>query len=138
MHYEYILDYLDEKKFQKIERSLKKYNMLAYKKLILDYYPSLKKGKFIGNLIESNEEHDKYELKLPTDLIFQKVHGDIKLFYKVNKNEKIIILENIEPSEILITGHKCELITYKGKSIFAKEKNKNDLSFDLLDFMSKK
>ena len=35
----FILDYLDENNFKKLERSLKKYNMVAYKKLMFDYYP---------------------------------------------------------------------------------------------------
>ena len=29
----YVVEYLNENEFKKIERSLKKYNMLAYKKL---------------------------------------------------------------------------------------------------------
>ena len=32
----YIIDYLNENEFRKKERSVKKYNMLAYKKLIFD------------------------------------------------------------------------------------------------------
>ena len=35
----YLLDYLDENNFKKLERSLKKYNMMAYKKLMFDFYP---------------------------------------------------------------------------------------------------
>ena len=33
----YVLDYIDENDFKKRERSLKIYNMLAYKKLIFEY-----------------------------------------------------------------------------------------------------
>ena len=36
----FILDYINENEFRKLERALKKYNMLAYKKLNFDYYPS--------------------------------------------------------------------------------------------------
>ena len=39
----YIFDYVNENEFKKLERSLKKYNMLAYKKLYFEYYPELKK-----------------------------------------------------------------------------------------------
>ena len=38
----FILDYLDENNFKKLERSLKKYNMVAYKKLMFDFYPKLR------------------------------------------------------------------------------------------------
>ena len=37
----YIFEYLDENDFRKKERSVRKYNMLAYKKLTFDYYPKL-------------------------------------------------------------------------------------------------
>ena len=33
----FILDYINENEFRKLERSLKKYNMLAYKKLNFEY-----------------------------------------------------------------------------------------------------
>ena len=34
----YIIDYINENEFKKLERALKKYNMLAYKKLNFEYY----------------------------------------------------------------------------------------------------
>ena len=40
----YIFEYLNENEFRKLERSVKKYNMLAYKKLIFDW--SFDKNKF--------------------------------------------------------------------------------------------
>ena len=33
----YIIDYINENEFKKKERSVKKYNMLAYKKLLFEY-----------------------------------------------------------------------------------------------------
>ena len=33
----YIIDYINENEFKKKERAIKKYNMLAYKKLLFDY-----------------------------------------------------------------------------------------------------
>ena len=33
----YIFEYLDEQKFKKCERSVKKYNMFAFKKLVFDF-----------------------------------------------------------------------------------------------------
>ena len=71
----YIIDYINENEFKKKERSVKKYNMLAYKKLLFEYYPSLREGDFLGVLVSSNSKDriDKYELKLPTDTMFAKV-----------------------------------------------------------------
>ena len=47
----YVLDYVNENEFKKLERALKKYNMLAFKKLNFDYYPAMRNGKFLGELI---------------------------------------------------------------------------------------
>mgnify|MGYP003529439498 FL=1 len=41
----YIFEYFDEIKFKKCERSLKKYNMFAFKKLIFEFYPKMKEGE---------------------------------------------------------------------------------------------
>ena len=75
----FILDYLNENQFKKLERALKKYNMLAFKKLNFDYYPALRNGKFIGDLIATNkkENTETYELKLPSDHMFSQVHGEV-------------------------------------------------------------
>ena len=79
----YILDYLDENNFKKLERSLKKYNMVAYKKLMFDFYPKLRSGEFVGELVSINkhEQTETYDLKLPTDSLFVKVYGEVKLNY---------------------------------------------------------
>ena len=37
----YVLEYVCENEFKKLERALKKYNMLAFKKLNFDYYKNL-------------------------------------------------------------------------------------------------
>ncbi|MBQ8534895.1 MAG: hypothetical protein IJ463_04340, partial [Bacilli bacterium] len=69
----YIFEYLDENDFRKKERSVRKYNMLAYKKLTFTYYPELRKGTFLGKEVSKNEK-DKtvsYELQLPTDELFK-------------------------------------------------------------------
>ena len=44
----YIFDYQNENDFRKRERTLKKYNMLAYKKLVFGIYPELRNGNFLG------------------------------------------------------------------------------------------
>ena len=37
MNNNYVLEYLNENEFRKKERAIKKYNMLAYKKLLFEY-----------------------------------------------------------------------------------------------------
>ena len=111
----YIFDYVNENEFRKLERSIKKYNTLAYKKLYFTYYPALKEGNFLGKLISTNKANNTstYELKLPTDTMFSKVHGDIKLYYIVYQKEKVVMLDKFEPANILSEGHASELVTYK-------------------------
>ena len=95
----YIIEYVNENEFRKKERAVKKYNMLAYKKLLFDYYPSLREGNFQGVLVSSNEKDmiDKYELTLPTDKTFTMVHGNITLHYSVYLEQKIVMLETLTP-----------------------------------------
>ena len=90
--------------------------MLAYKKLYFEYYPKLKEGNFLGELVSTNKEKGTkvYELKLPTDCVFSKVHGDVKLHYIVYEDEGIIMLDKFSPEDILREGHQSELTAYKG------------------------
>ena len=115
----FILDYINENEYRKLERALKKYNMLAFKKLNFEYYPSLRNGEFIGELVSKNQKAGTktYELKLPSDHMFSQVHGDIKLHYIVYEKEKVVMLDTITPSDILLEGHMAELTTYKGVMI---------------------
>lgn len=53
----FILDYINENEFRKLERALKKYNMLAFKKLNFEYYPALRSGEFLGELVSSDKNH---------------------------------------------------------------------------------
>lgn len=135
----YLFDYLNENEFHKLERSLKKYNMLAYKKLYFEYYPKLKDGNFLGEIVSTNKEKatTTYELKLPTDVMFAKVHGEIKLKYIVYNNEKIIMLDKIEPIEILSEGHQSELVTYKGVMVSKQHSDKDLFKINLLNMLQK-
>ena len=139
MNETYLFDYLNENEFHKLERSLKKYNMLAYKKLYIEYYPKLKDGNFLGEVVSTNKEKGTttYELKLPTDVMFAKVHGEIKLQYIVYKNEKIIMLDKIEPIEILSEGHQSELVTYKGVMVSKQHSDKDLFKINLLNMLQK-
>lgn len=135
----YMIEYINENEFRKKERAVKKYNMLAYKKLMFDYYPSLRDGNFIGKVVSKNTKDniEKYELKLPTDTMFSKVHGDIVLHYSVYKNQNIVMLETISPEEILNEGHQKELSTYKGVMVSKSHADKDMFKINLLNMIGK-
>ena len=135
----YIFEYLDENDFRKKERSVRKYNMLAYKKLTFTYYSELRKGTFLGKEVSKNEK-DKtvsYELQLPTDELFKKVHGPIILHYTVYTEKNIILLTNITPEGILDEGHRAELSTYKGVMISKTNPEKDLFKINLLNMLGK-
>lgn len=135
----YIFEYLDENDFRKKERSVRKYNMLAYKKLTFSYYPELRKGSFLGKEVGKDEKTKtvSYELKLPTDDLFTKVHGEIILHYTVYLEKHIILLTNITPEEILDEGHRAELSTYKGVMISKAHPEKDMFKINLLNMLGK-
>lgn len=135
----YVFEYINENEFHKLERSLKKYNMLAYKKLYFDYYPSLKEGKLLGEIVNVDEEkgHTTYELSLPTDALFKKVHGTIKLKYHVYHQDKIVMLDTLIPEDILAEGHQSELVTYKGVMISKEHSEKDMFKINLLNMIQK-
>lgn len=135
----YIFEYLDENDFRKKERSVRKYNMLAYKKLTFEYYQDLRNGKFLGKEVEKDKKNNtvKYELKLPTDDLFAKVHGEIMLHYTVYLDKKIILLTNITPEGILDEGHRAELSTYKGVMVSKSNPEKDMFKINLLNMLNK-
>ncbi len=136
----YVLDYINENEFKKLERALKKYNMLAYKKLNFEYYPALRNGKFVGVKTSQNKKAGtvNYELKLPSDSMFTQVHGDVKLIYTVYIKEQTVMLNTITPSDILLEGHQSELTTYKGIMISKKNASKDMFKIDLLKMLQDK
>jgi hypothetical protein len=129
----FILDYINENEYKKLERALKKYNMLAFKKLNFEYYPALRSGNFLGELVESNKEKntETYELKLPSDLLFTQVHGEVKIRYIVYKDQNTVMLETIMPTDILLEGHVAELTTYKGVMISKQNAEKDKFMINL-------
>ncbi len=135
----YLFDYVNENEFHKLERSLKKYNMLAYKKLYFEYYPSLKEGHFLGEVVSTNKMNGTitYRLKLPTDMLFAKVHGPIELYYIIYEKEKIIMLDTLMPKDILAEGHQSELVTYKGVMVSKEHSDKDIFKINLLNMIEK-
>ena len=90
----YAIEYLNENEYRKKERAIKKYNMLAYKKLLFEIYPALRDGNFIGVKVNDNitEGTTKYELKLPTDKMFETMVGkDIKKLLSTDIFERYVL-----------------------------------------------
>ena len=133
----YMFGYDNENEFKKLESALKKYNMLAFKKLCFDYYPKLKSGEFLGSLVKDEDGIKSYEVKLPTDAIFVKVHGEVRLHYRVVKDKNLVILEKISPEEILREGHKSELVAYKGVMVSKEHADKDKFKINLLNMINK-
>ena len=119
---------------------MKKYNMLAFKKLNFEFYPALRNGKFLGEKIDSNKKlgTETYELKLPSDKMFTQIHGEVKLIYTVHSKEEIVMLEEITPAKILLEGHMSELTTYKGIMISKANASKDMFKIDLLNMLQDK
>ena len=135
----FLFEYINENEFRKLERAVKKYNMLAYKKLYFEYYPSLKEGNFLGDIVSTNSENNSisYELALPTDHLFAKVHGVMKLHYIVYPDSKIVMLDKLTPLEILAEGHQSELVTYKGIMVSKEHADKDMFKINLLNMLNK-
>ena len=135
----YIFEYKNENEFRKLERSVKKYNMLAYKKLTFDYYESLKEGKFLGKLISTNSKENTktYSLKIPTDELFSKVHGDILLHYTVYEEKNVVLLATLSPEDILSEGHRTELSTVNGVIISKNNAERDMFKINLLKMLDR-
>lgn len=129
--------YVNENEFKKLESALKKYNMLAFKKLYFEYYPRLKAGEFLGELKSETEDGKNYEVKLPTDALFVKVHGEVKLHYRVNSNTHTVTLVTLSPEDILKEGHKSELVAYKGVMVSKENADKDKFKINLLNMINK-
>ena len=140
MKQNYIFEYQNENEFRKIERSVRKYNMLAYKKLTFDYYPQIKNGEFLGKLVGEEDQGNikHYDLVLPTDDMFVKVHGEMILHYSVYTNKNIVLLTNITCDDtILEEGHRTELKAYKGVMISKENPEKDMFKINLLNMLQK-
>ena len=139
MKQSYLFEYLNENEFKVKERTVRKYNMLAYKKLVFEYYPQLKNGDFTGTIVnkDNRENSISYELKIPTDEMFEKVHGEMRLHYTVFLNKGTVLLTNITPEDILNEGHRTELETYKGVMISKTHPEKDMFKINLINMLGK-
>lgn len=115
--------YRNENEFNKLVKSLKMYNMLAYKDFIFNIMPKLRAGNLIGENINENI----YECKLSSSNIFEFVYGKTSLIYEVISDHNIELV-SLEPSDFLTVGHQSQLYTYKGVPIACpKDRFKVDL-----------
>lgn len=78
-----------------------------------------------------------YELTLPADELFTKVHGEIVLHYDIYTNKNIILLKSISPEELFLEGHATELNAYKGVMISKENADKDMFKINLLDLLNK-
>lgn len=137
MKNKYMIDYLDEIEYKKLERAIKKYNMLAYKDLIFNFYANLRNGKFLGNEVSHSKQDDTitYEYNLPTTTMFARVHGNLRVNYTIDKRNNKIILNTLKPTEILEAGHRSELDTYKGVMVSKENAAKDKFKIELLNMI---
>lgn len=133
----FTFEYLNENNYRKMERAIKKYNKLAFKTLTIDIYPELRCGNFAGNLVSKNSKLNTcdYELALPVDKLFKKVHGDITVHYTVYNDTNTVLFKKITPEELLSEGHASELSTYKGVMISKSNSEKDMFKINLLNMM---
>ena len=79
----------------------------------------------------------KYELKLPTDNLFAKVHGPLMLHYSVYEEQHMVMLNTLTPEDVLTEGHMEELSTYKGLMVTNSHKDKDVFKINLFSAMRK-
>ena len=78
-----------------------------------------------------------YELTLPADELFTKVHGEIVLEYDVYTDKNILLLKTIQPEDLFLEGHATELGAYKGVMISKENAQKDMFKINLLDLLNK-
>ena len=98
-----IITYIDQNDFTKQIHALRKYFMRTYKDLCFNVSYSIKQADY---------EDGEYEIPLYTEETFKKVYGDFILRFFVQN--KVIVIKEITPRDILIDLHKCLLQTYRG------------------------
>ena len=109
------IKYKDENLFNALIKSLRHYNMRAYKEFLFYYLPKLRNGEFTGELIGDN----LYKQVLKVDPIFKFVYGEVYFEYSVNDNE--IYLITVEPQDFLNAGRRVLLKIYKGCPVLSKK-----------------
>ena len=116
------IKYDDENLFNKYVKSIKTYNMYAYKEFVFSIIGQLRAGYLVGEKVKGNI----YKCELQSSKIFEFVYGKTYFTYRVEGTT--IYLMGMEPKDFLIAGHSIELSTYKGVPIVGpKDRFKVDL-----------
>lgn len=117
--------YEDENHFNKLSKSLKMYNMLAYKEFIFNLMYKLKDGQVVGYEIDDGI----YRCDLESSKLFEFVYGKVYFTYRIEDDYKAVLL-TMEPEQFLLTGHQMQLQTYRGVPIIgSKDRFKVDMYF---------
>ena len=111
----YKIKYQDENLFNALIKSLRHYNMRAYKEFIFFYLPKLRNGEFTGEEISSG----LYRQNLKVDPVFEFVYGKVYFEYSVEDN--VITLIVVEPRDFLNAGRRTMLKVYKGCPVISKK-----------------
>lgn len=97
------ITFIDKNLYTKKLKALAKYFRKTYKYLRFEVIPKL---------AYENKKDGRYQLELPTEILFKKVYGPIILKFSVEKD--VAIIEDIEPGRILLDCYKRELELYNG------------------------
>lgn len=97
-------------------RSLKKYNMGAYKQFTF--------GENTLKHVKDNE----YRIDFDCDIKFEKIYGQVYMTVEFENDQ--LILKRLEPHGFWITGYRIELETYKGVPVVSK---RDKFKIDLLE-----
>ena len=122
MKQSYIFEYQNENDFRKKERTVRKYNMLAYKKLTFEYYPKdapVLEGVDISSgseyILSVNEENVITALAPgQTYLVVCSVYADIEVSYNVVISEKHFL-----PESVTVTGSETEILVGQSLTVSA-------------------
>ena len=107
----YVFEYLNENDFKIKERTIRKYNMLAYKKLVFDYYLKLKKqsNELFKVSIAAIILHIGYGY-LGTFFYLHKKISEIKLFTLISSSVIIAFLIIVAIINFIIMMKKLNMI----------------------------
>lgn len=96
----------NESDMTKCLRSLRKYNMRAYKQFM-----------FETNDLEYVKDNE-YRIDFNCDVKFKKIYGRVYMSVEVENDQ--LILKRLEPHGFWLAGYRLELETYKGVPIVSK------------------
>lgn len=95
--------FLDRNDFKKKERALRRYFMKSYKQMIFHVMPTI---------IKDGKKDGAYMYELECDELFKRVYGPLMIQFTVK--DDVAIIEDLLPSDILISCFMGDLPIYKG------------------------